>query len=73
MKRAIAFALSAGLTATVQAAPSDKEIAACAIVEGDLSRLECYDTLAQRYGLQGPQAQPVPASGSGKWSVDIET
>ena len=73
MKRVIAFALATGLTATAHAAPTDKEIAACAIVEGDLSRLECYDTLAQRYGLQGPQAQPVDASGSGKWSVDIET
>lgn len=73
MKRAIALVLATGLAATVHAAPTDKEIAACAIVEGDLSRLECYDTLAQRYGLNGPQAQKVNVSGNGKWAVDVET
>ncbi|SMR77568.1 type VI secretion system-associated protein TagO [Marinobacterium sediminicola] len=73
MKRAIVLLLSAGLTATAQAMPTDKEIAACAIVEGDLSRLECYDTLAQRYGLNGPQAQSVNVSGNGKWAVNVET
>lgn len=40
---------------------------------GDLSRLECYDNLAQRYGLQGPQVQPVDVSGNGKWAVNVET
>lgn len=73
MKKAIVFALSTGLMTTVLAStPTDREIATCAVVEGDLSRLECYDTLAQKYGLEGPQSQPVDISGNGKWSVEIK-
>lgn len=73
MNRVIALALATGLTTMAHAAPTDKEIAACAIVEGDLSRLECYDTLAQRYGLNGPQTKKVNVSGNGKWVVDVAT
>lgn len=73
MKSALTFLLATGLAVTAHAAPTEKEIAACAVVSGDLSRLQCYDSLAQQYGLQGPQAQPVNVTGNGKWSVDVET
>lgn len=73
MKRALAVLLASGLGMTAYATPSDKEIAACAVVEGDLARLECYDSLAQKHGLQGPQTQPVNVTGHGKWVVDAKT
>jgi len=73
MKRALACLLASGMGMTAYAAPTDKEIAVCAAVEGELARLECYDNLAQRHGLQGPQAQPVNLTGHGKWVVDVKT
>lgn len=50
-------------------ASTDKLVAECAQVEGDLARLTCYDNLAKSKGLEGPQANPVNVSGVGKWDV----
>jgi len=49
-----------------------KEIARCAVVEGDLARLECFDALAQKLGLDGPQSKAPQIQGTGKWLVDVE-
>lgn len=73
MKRALLLGMAVGLATSVQGATIDREVATCALVDGDLSRLECYDSLAKKYGLQGPQSQPVNISGNGKWDVDVET
>ena len=51
----------------------DKEVAICAVKEGDLARLACYDEIAKKYGLSGPQVQPTKLSGTGKWRVSAET
>lgn len=48
---------------------TDKEVASCAAITGDLARLECFDELAMSKGLSGPQAQPVLTTGNGKWEV----
>lgn len=48
---------------------SNKDIAQCAVLDGDLQRLECYDQIARTNGLMGEQSQPVPKSNIGKWDV----
>ncbi len=32
-----------------------KDVAKCALKEGDLDRLSCYDAMAEKHGLSGPQ------------------
>lgn len=59
-----ALTLSAAAKADVT-----KEIATCAVKAGDLERLSCYDSLAKRNGLNGPQNVTTPTSGVGKWDV----
>lgn len=49
-----------------------KDIAKCAVIEGDLARLECFDGIAKQHKLNGPQSQPVDASNNGKWKVEID-
>lgn len=44
----------------------------CAILEGDLARLECFDTLARDSGLDGPQPVDTNLSGVGDWNVNVE-
>jgi type VI secretion system protein VasI len=45
------------------------EMAKCAVIAGDLARLECFDGVAATSGLNGPQPQPVQTDGVGQWSV----
>ena len=54
------------------AAVTDKDIAKCAIIDGDLSRLECYDQIAKINHLDGRQIQPVSVQGTGKWNVSSD-
>lgn len=54
------------------AAIDEKEYAKCAVTDGDLSRLECFDNLAQEKNLDGRQAQPTAISGKGKWDVSVD-
>ncbi|MDN3986769.1 type VI secretion system-associated protein TagO [Zwartia vadi] len=69
-------ALSIGLLTTTTAAHAqtlDKEIARCAATAGNLDRLECYDQLARRNNLLGPQSNLVPTAGVGKWAISDKT
>jgi len=53
---------------------SDKDFATCASMNGDLSRLSCYDNLAEKNGLNGVQVSKANSTGgSGKWEVFSET
>ena len=54
------------------AAIDDKEYAKCAVIEGDLARLECFDNLAQEKNLDGRQLQPTSIAGKGKWNVSVD-
>ena len=50
----------------------DTKLAKCAVIDGDLSRLECFDKLAKQNNLDGPQSETRLISDSGEWKVDVE-
>ena len=50
----------------------NKVFAKCAIVDGDLARLECYDKLAKINNLDGRQLEPTSIKGKGKWDVSVD-
>jgi type VI secretion system VasI family protein len=52
---------------------SNKEIAKCAAVKGDLSRLDCYDKMAQKHNLNAPQTTSPEVKNTGSWRVSDET
>ncbi len=54
------------------AAIGEKEFAKCAIENGDLARLECFDNLARVKNLDGRQIQPTAIEGKGKWRVSVD-
>ncbi len=53
----------------VAIAVEEKDLAACASLEGDLTRLSCFDELVRAAALDGPQPQPVLNATPGKWRV----
>lgn len=61
------FALMASPVMAIE----DQALAKCAVMEGDLDRLSCFDDLVRDAGLDAPQPQAVPetASNAGKWAV----
>ncbi|MBC7003706.1 hypothetical protein BIZ37_14170 [Photobacterium sp. BZF1] len=61
-----AFAL---LSTSVLSAGMDKEIASCAVVEGELARLDCFDSLAKQYKLDKPQNVGAKLTETGHWNV----
>ena len=61
------------LASNVIAEVSNKEIAKCATVKGELSRLDCYDKIAKKHNLSGPQSQKVDVENVGAWRVSDET
>jgi len=58
------------LSNTAIAAELKKEIAKCASVEGELSRLDCYDKIAKSIGVT--KKQTTDQKKSGNWIVDIK-
>lgn len=50
----------------------DKEYAKCAVIDGDLARLGCFDNLAKKKNLDGRQVQPTSIEGKGKWKVSVD-
>jgi type VI secretion system protein VasI len=50
----------------------NKAFAKCAIVDGDLARLECYDKLAENNNLDGRQVKPISIEDKGKWDVSVD-
>ncbi|MCX2499494.1 type VI secretion system-associated protein TagO [Plesiomonas shigelloides] len=70
-KSVIFLATSLLSISSAYANTSNKEIAKCAIIEGDLARLECFDNIAKENNLDSKQPQPVEISEKGKWDVDI--
>ena len=51
---------------------SDKEIAKCAAVKGELARLDCFDGLAKDNNLFGKQMQQSSTNGKGQWLVNTQ-
>lgn len=73
MIKKLYFFLSAILfAANSYAAIDENELAKCAVIDGDLARLECFDKLAKSKHLDGRQLQPVSISGKGKWQVSVD-
>lgn len=48
------------------------EIAKCAVIKGELDRLECFDNLAKELGLI-PTTTVSNVDGAGKWITSIDT
>ena len=51
----------------------DSAVATCAVIEGDLDRLSCFDDLARDADLDGPQPVAVVDATPGKWFVSKDT
>ena len=48
------------------------QVAKCAIIRGELSRLECYDELAESHNLDGPQEVEADLKNVGEWNVSVQ-
>lgn len=71
--RKLIFVFTAFLSVGAGAADFKKGMASCAIKDGDLGRLECYDQLARAMNLDGPQVVQTSVSGTGKWDIRQST
>ena len=60
---------TANATANDQKTIDPKEVANCSAIDGDLARLECFDTLSIKHGLKGPQPVATEVGESGSWIV----
>jgi len=72
MRQILLVAASLLLAANASAAITEKEYTKCAIVEGDLVRLECFDNLAVAKKLNVRQVKPASFVGKGKWYVSVD-
>jgi type VI secretion system protein VasI len=66
--------IASGLAITIgfhaQAATDlDKSIAKCAVLSGDLDRLQCFDEVAKSFGLSGRRQMSTSVAGTGSWQV----
>lgn len=66
---AVVLIVTLGIPISLAQASIEKDVAKCAVEEGDLARLACYDGIAEQRGLSGPQSQPTKVAGVGKWQV----
>lgn len=57
----------------VWSAVSAKQLARCAAIMGDLSRLECYDNFVKLQKLAGREGQQADKDGTGKWKLQMDT
>ena len=71
-KKLTFLAISLFWASNLYAAIDEKEYAKCAVIEGDLARLECFDNLAEVKKLDGRQVQPTSIAGKGKWQVSVD-
>jgi type VI secretion system protein VasI len=62
------LAITTGLHA-MAATDLDKSIAKCAVLSGDLDRLQCFDEVAESFGLSGPQQVTTSGGRSGSWQI----
>lgn len=49
-----------------------KETAKCAVIKGDLARLNCFDKLAMDNNLTGNKSTSAKIAGKGKWQVSTK-
>lgn len=71
-KKLITMSVALLLSGQAVSEISNKEYAKCAIIDGDLSRLECFDNLAEEKRLDGRQDEKVSISEKGKWIVNVD-
>lgn len=64
-----AVVLAGSVSVMAEQVPSNA-IAKCAMVEEDLTRLECYDQVAKAYPPNDRQAVQVQGGNTGKWVLD---
>ncbi|EGR3971354.1 type VI secretion system-associated protein TagO [Vibrio cholerae] len=69
MKKLLLLGTSILLSTSALSSELDKEIATCAAVNGELARLDCYDSLAKKHKLHMPQSVDIKTSDTGKWVV----
>lgn len=74
MRKSIAAGLLLGtLISPAAFADTKTDLAKCAVMDGDLDRLSCYDAIAADLGVDGPQPVAVETEGTGKWQVSRTT
>lgn len=61
--------LAASASVMAEQVPSSS-IAKCAMIEEELTRLACYDQIAETHQLNGPQAVQAKGGNTGKWVLD---
>jgi Type VI secretion system VasI, EvfG, VC_A0118 len=65
--------VSTMFAATAKSSEIEKEVARCAVIQGQLERLECYDDLAATFNLDRPQIGPIAVADTGKWNVRVDS